>query len=54
MKAYIDERLEISIHALREEGDLRHPCNVGSVHISIHALREEGDGLSEKRIRVDI
>ena len=35
--------LEISIHALREEGDeaLKHP----GVHgiISIHALREEGD-----------
>ena len=35
---------EISIHALREEGD-RHPRAVGLVEpqISIHALREEGD-----------
>ena len=34
----------ISIHALREEGDLA--CAVlrdGDAHISIHALREEGD-----------
>ena len=36
-------RKEISIHALREEGDckLRHG-NLGQI-ISIHALREEGD-----------
>ena len=35
--------LDISIHALREEGDhhLRHP--VQQNQISIHALREEGD-----------
>ena len=35
---------EISIHALREEGDL-HLCSVFNTHvvISIHALREEGD-----------
>ena len=33
----------ISIHALREEGDLR-PLEFGKVdNISIHALREEGD-----------
>ena len=35
--------LEISIHALREEGD---PANEQDPHrhqISIHALREEGD-----------
>ena len=34
----------ISIHALREEGDIhkRHPRR--SLSISIHALREEGDG----------
>ena len=34
----------ISIHALREEGDL--PLSIASKHfsISIHALREEGDG----------
>ena len=39
----MDNSTKISIHALREEGDL-----VGSYHcethdISIHALREEGD-----------
>ncbi len=35
--------VEISIHALREEGDdgLLHGFKV--IHISIHALREEGD-----------
>ena len=34
----------ISIHALREEGDLRHPVPFrGLPEISIHALREEGD-----------
>ena len=35
----------ISIHALREEGDL-HPvaAALGALRISIHALREEGDG----------
>ena len=36
--------LWISIHALREEGDLHpvfRPCFL--VSISIHALREEGD-----------
>ena len=35
--------LRISIHALREESDLR-PCGIGVVApISIHALREESD-----------
>ena len=37
--------IHISIHALREEGDVvdvsEWPTNI---HISIHALREEGDG----------
>ena len=34
----------ISIHALREEGDLiPHRPLARPVHISIHALREEGD-----------
>ena len=38
------EQIEISIHALREEGDATSPpcCEMGS-GISIHALREEGD-----------
>ena len=34
----------ISIHALREEGDLLEQTDIGSwIMISIHALREEGD-----------
>ena len=34
----------ISIHALREEGDLQGPLGADRLHqISIHALREEGD-----------
>ena len=33
----------ISIHALREEGDLREGLALGQLDISIHALREEGD-----------
>ena len=34
----------ISIHALREEGDLQIPrSSIRPSHISIHALREEGD-----------
>ena len=33
----------ISIHALREEGDLRDPRCHHRSGISIHALREEGD-----------
>ena len=38
------QHLAISIHALREEGDLRQPgCAGHSGPISIHALREEGD-----------
>ena len=34
---------EISIHALREEGDVRLSEQELSLKISIHALREEGD-----------
>ena len=38
------ERLPISIHALREEGDVRDKVSRCSFpKISIHALREEGD-----------
>ena len=33
----------ISIHALREEGDVQHGQDFADVVISIHALREEGD-----------
>ena len=43
------QRAVISIHALREEGDLPHKRH-GSRHqsISIHALREEGDETLER------
>ena len=35
---------DISIHALREEGDLiQHGQNLAQLVISIHTLREEGD-----------
>ena len=41
-----DWRSDISIHALREEGDpLRQAFQVQKYYISIHALREEGDGV---------
>ena len=35
--------VKISIHALREEGDLRMSIALQHIFISIHALREEGD-----------
>ena len=38
--------LSISIHALREEGDLVINPNKWTKKISIHALREEGDMIS--------
>ena len=37
--------LWISIHALREEGDIFSQCSHNKRRISIHALREEGDTL---------
>ena len=41
---------DISIHALREEGDQRHqPCHHAG-GISIHALREEGDSSPESSL----
>ena len=39
-----DMPLSISIHALREEGDVLPQQSVRHEEISIHALREEGDG----------
>ena len=37
----------ISIHALREEGDAGYPvCRRHDMVISIHALREEGDQIT--------
>ena len=51
-------RLPISIHALREEGDIFTPAMSSSIVISIHALREEGDRLSvyllERRAEISI
>ena len=35
--------MQISIHALREEGDPPQPQQPAMIVISIHALREEGD-----------
>ena len=37
------QRVQISIHALREEGDKSRLCSLEGAGISIHALREEGD-----------
>ena len=42
MAEAIDGNL-ISIHALREEGDVRLADTSNTYEISIHALREEGD-----------
>ena len=39
----VDKCSEISIHALREEGDRGSGKSKGGFFISIHALREEGD-----------
>ena len=35
--------MDISIHALREEGDIQRRTGAVAHRISIHALREEGD-----------
>ena len=40
---------DISIHALREEGDALTRCERLGKGISIHALREEGDGPAASR-----
>ena len=45
-RVFLDEDqsdILISIHALREEGDVGHGIVVHRSGISIHALREEGD-----------
>ena len=39
----MDQRRPISIHALREEGDIKYQKYLDTKGISIHALREEGD-----------
>ena len=43
----------ISIHALREEGDLSAGTRANVEPISIHALREEGDFADVVKQRVD-
>ena len=40
----------ISIHALREEGDMVAEISKDRVTISIHALREEGDASTMRRL----
>ena len=42
----------ISIHALREEGDLYIPYYNAAGEISIHALREEGDSKNRDKISI--
>ena len=46
--------VDISIHALREEGDpVQRFLKAVDILISIHALREEGDGHSDKNHQSD-
>ena len=40
---HVFAKIGISIHALREEGDVLSHCPLADLAISIHALREEGD-----------
>ena len=42
-EAWLEKTMEISIHALREEGDQGSRPDRQAHAISIHALREEGD-----------
>ena len=46
--------MNISIHALREEGDMQETENPKRLWISIHALREEGDGVISPDSRMQI
>ena len=49
--SYTHDSDDISIHALREEGDLGGALKVvQGIGISIHALREEGDSKSGEKI----
>ena len=52
----LDAALNISIHALREEGDLtQESYHLELKTISIHALREEGDfGKTNRTIHHDL
>ena len=42
----------ISIHALREEGDIAEELPLQFFPISIHALREEGDSKNRDKISI--
>ena len=44
--------MQISIHALREEGDLLWEHWKEFMGISIHALREEGDSKNRDKISI--
>ena len=49
---YTVREVQISIQALREEGDVVEHANAQHITISIHALREEGDPtITRKRRR---
>ena len=50
--AHFALELLISIHALREEGDLDRTINGEQHVISIHALREEGDSKNRDKISI--
>ena len=52
MAASLDALFQISIHALREEGDRPGRCALPSAGISIHALREEGDSKNRDKISI--
>ena len=43
------DNYKISIHALREEGDMSNTAYQRAVEISIHALREEGDNYANAK-----
>ena len=45
--------LSISIHALREEGDIVHGIGESLSFISIHALREEGDRMHYSQYKAE-
>ena len=52
-----DLLVQISIHALREEGDSTQGDIVQRKTISIHALREEGDrrlSVTDKKLKISI
>ena len=47
------QAVQISIHALREEGDLATVVPYfAAIRISIHALREEGDSKNRDKISI--